>query len=156
MIVYRVANVKYKDLTISGIGAEKVGGRWNKVGTRAVYCSENISLALLEYYVHSENIAYLPKEILIAKIQFPDDFVIEELNELPEKWNQYPYSSKTTEVFTNSAKDRNFFALRVPSTIVGFESNIILNPLYKEFGKIEIIEFIELPIDERFKKDKRE
>jgi len=156
MIVYRVANVKYKDLTLSGIGAEKVGGRWNKVGTRAVYCSENISLALLEYYVHSENIAYLPKEILIAKIQFPDDFVIEELNELPERWNQYPYSSKTTEVFTNSAKDRNFFALRVPSTIVGFESNIILNPLYKEYGKIEIIEFIELPIDERLKKDRRE
>lgn len=156
MIVYRVANAKYKDLTLSGIGAEKVGGRWNKVGTRAVYCSENISLALLEYYVHSENIAYLPKKILIAKIQFPDDFVIEELNELPERWNQYPYSSKTTEVFTNSAKDRNFFALRVPSTIVGFESNIILNPLYKEFGKIEIIEFIELPIDERLKKDKRE
>ena len=156
MIVYRVANVKYKDLTLSGIGAEKVGGRSNKVGTRAVYCSENISLALLEYYVHSENIAYLPKEILVAKIQFPDDFVIEELNELPERWNQYPYSSKTTVVFTNSAKDRNFFALRVPSTIVGFESNIILNPLYKEFGKIEIIEFIELPIDERLKKDKRE
>jgi len=156
MIVYRVANVKYKDLTLSGIGAEKVGGRWNKVGTRAVYCSENISLALLEYYVHSENIAYLPREILIAKIQFPDDFVIEELNELPERWNQYPYSSKTTEVFTNSAKDRNFFALRVPSTIVGFESNIILNPLYKEFGKTEIIEFIELPIDERLKKVKRE
>lgn len=156
MIVYRVANAKYKDLTLSGIGAEKVGGRWNKVGTRAVYCSENISLALLEYYVHSENIAYLPKKILIAKIQFPDDFVIEELNELPERWNQYPYSSKTTEVFANSAKDRNFFALRVPSTIVGFESNIILNPLYKEFGKIEIIEFIELPIDERLKKDKRE
>jgi RES domain-containing protein len=152
MIVYRVANVKYKDLTLSGIGAEKVGGRWNKVGTRAVYCSENISLALLEYYVHSENIAFLPKEILIAKIQFPDEFVIEELNELPERWNQSPYSSKTTEVFTNSAKDRNFFALRVPSTIVGFESNIILNPLYKNFGKIEIIEFIELPIDERLKK----
>ncbi len=32
------------------------------------------------------------------------------------------------------------------------ESNIILNPLYKEFGKVEIIEFIELPIDERLKK----
>ncbi len=156
MIVYRVANVKYKDLTLSGVVAEKVGGRWNKVGTRAVYCSENISLALLEYYVHSENIAYLPKEILIAKIQFPEEFVIEELNELPERWNQSPYSSKTTEVFTNSAKDRNFFALRVLSTIVGFESNIILNPLYKEFGKVEIIEFIELPIDERLKKDKPE
>lgn len=156
MIVYRVANVKYKDLTLAGIGAEKVGGRWNKVGTRAVYCSENMSLALLEYYVHSENIAYLPKKILIAEIQFPDDFVIEELKELPERWNQYPYSSKTTEIFTDLAKDRNVFALRVPSTIVGLESNIILNPLYKEFGKVEVIEFIDLPIDERLKKDKRE
>ena len=156
MIVYRVANLKYKDLTLSGIGAEKVGGRWNNVGTQAVYCSENISLALLEYYVHSENISYLPKKILIAKIKFPDEFEIEALKELPERWNQYPYSSKTTEIFTELAKDRNFFALRVPSTIIGLESNIILNPLYKKFGKVEVIEFIELPIDERLKKDKRE
>ena len=156
MFVYRIANVKYINSILSGIGAEKVGGRWNEVGTPAVYCSENISLALLEYYVHSENIAYLPKDILVAKIQFPDDFIIEELEELPERWNQYPYSSKTTEVFTNLSKDQNIFALRVPSTIVGLESNIILNPLYKEFGKVEIIDFIKLPIDERLKKDKHE
>jgi len=156
MIIYRVANTKYKDLTLSGTGAEKVGGRWNKVGTRAVYCSENISLALLEYYVHSENIANLPKNILIAKIQFPDNFVIEELKALPEGWNQYPYASETTEIFTDLAKDRNVFALRVPSTIVGLESNIILNPLYKEFGKVEVIEFIDLSIDERLKRGKRE
>ncbi|MAO45333.1 RES family NAD+ phosphorylase [Leeuwenhoekiella sp.] len=154
MIVYRVANVKYKDSTLSGIGAEKVGGRWNSVGTRAVYCSENISLALLEYYVHSENIAYLPKKILIAKIKFPDEFVIEELDELPERWSQYPYSSKTTKVFTELAKDSNRFALKVPSTIVSLESNIILNPLFKEFGKVQIVEFIELPIDDRLKKDR--
>jgi RES domain-containing protein len=156
MIVYRVANIKHKDSTLSGLGAEKVGGRWNEIGTRAVYCSENISLALLEYYVHSENIAYLPSKILVAKIEFPDDFKIEELTELPERWNQYPYSSNTTSIFTNLAKDRDFFALRVPSTIVGLESNIILNPLYKEFGKVEIAGFIELPIDERLKKDQRD
>lgn len=155
MIVYRLANIKYKGSTMSGIGAEKVGGRWNEIGTRAVYCSENISLALLEYYIHSENIANLPGEILVAKIEFPDTFKIEEINELPEDWNQYPYASKTTSVFTDLARDRSFFALRVPSAIVGLESNIILNPLYKEFGKVEIIEFLPLPIHERLKKDKR-
>lgn len=153
MIVYRITNLKYKESTLSGIGAEKVGGRWNEVGTRAVYCSENISLALLEYYVHSENIAYLPKEIVVAKIEFPDDFVIEELKKIPERWKQYPYSSKTTEIFTKLSKDRNFFALRVPSSIVGLEYNIILNPLYKDFGKVEVVEFINLPIDERLKSD---
>lgn len=151
MVVYRVANSKYKESTLSGIGAEKVGGRWNEVGTRAIYCSENISLALLEYYVHSEKISNLPKDILIAKIEFPDEFIIEELEFLPDRWNQYPYSSKTTNVFSNLARNRNFFALKVPSTIVGLESNIILNPLYKNFGKVEISEFIELPIDERLK-----
>jgi RES domain-containing protein len=155
MFVYRVANIKYKSTTLSGIGAEKVGGRWNKVGTRAVYCSENISLALLEYYVHSENIGTLPKEILVAKIQIPDDFIIENLGKLPENWNQYPYSSHTTEVFTNLATDRNFFALKVPSTVVNLESNFILNPLYKDFGKVEIVEFIQLPIDIRLKKERR-
>jgi len=149
MLVYRIANIKYKESTLSGIGAEKVGGRWNQIGTRAVYCSENISLALLEYYVHSENIANLPREILVAKITFPDDFEINELEELPDNWSQYPHSSQTTTVFTDLAKDRNFFALRVPSSIVGLESNIILNPLYKEFGKVEVAEFITLPLDER-------
>ena len=151
MIVYRIANLKYKDTTLSGIGAEKVGGRWNEVGTRAVYCSENVSLSLLEYYVHSENIAFLPKEILVAKIEFPNEFPIEELKDLPEKWNQYPYSSKTAEVFTTLAKNSDFFALKVPSTIVGLEHNIILNPLYKEFGKVEILEFFKLPVDDRLK-----
>ena len=155
MVVYRIANVKYKDFTLSGIGAEKVGGRWNEMGTRAVYCSENISLALLEYYVHSENIAYLPKEILVAKIEFPDTFIVEELQKLPNKWKQYPYTAETTAVFTNFAKNNNNFALKVPSTIIGLEKNIILNPLYKEFGKVEIIDFITLPIDTRLKKDKR-
>lgn len=156
MIVYRVANARYKNDTLSGIGAEKVGGRWNEVGTRAVYCSENISLALLEYYVHSENIAYLPKQILVAKIQFPDEFIIQQLSKLPERWNQYPYTSTTTSIFTDLSKDRNTFALRVPSTIVHLESNIILNPLYKDFGKVEIVEFIELSIDHRLKKNKRD
>jgi RES domain-containing protein len=151
MVVYRIANTRYKDSTLSGIGAEKFGGRWNQVGTRAVYCSENISLALLEYYVHSENIALLPKEILVAKIEFPDDFFIEPLRELPEKWYQYPYASKTTTVFTKLAKQRDFFALKVPSSIVGLEYNVILNPLYKEFAKVRISDFIRLPVDERLK-----
>lgn len=147
MVVYRIANAKYKEFTLFGIGAEKVGGRWNEVGTRAVYCSENISLALLEYYVHSDNSAKLPKEILVAKIEFPDDFEVKELATLPKSWNQYPYSSKSAAIFTDLCKTPNFFALKVPSAIVGLESNIILNPLFKEFGKVEILDFISLPVD---------
>lgn len=155
MIVYRIAHVKYKEHTLSGIGAEKVGGRWNEIGTRAVYCSENASLALLEYYVHSQNIETLPKTLLIAKIEFPDEFILETVTDLPERWNQYPYSSKTTQLFSDKAHDRNFFGIKVPSTIVGIEHNFVLNPLFKHFGQVEITEFLPLPIDERLKSAKR-
>lgn len=105
----------------------------------------------MEYYVHSENTAILPKEILIAKIEIPDAFSVELLAELPENWNQYPYNEITTGFFTKLSKSRDFFALKVPSTIVGVESNFILNPLFKDFGKVEIVEFISLPIDQRLK-----
>lgn len=152
MVVYRVANTKFKDNTLSGIGSEKVGGRWNEPGTRAVYCSENIALALLEYYVHSGNSGHLPKEIDIAKIEFPDSFPIETIKSLPKNWNQYPYTSNTTSIFTNLAKNRNRFALHVPSSIVPLETNIILNPLYEDFGKVRVSEFIGLPVDERMRK----
>lgn len=151
MLVYRVTHAKYKDQTLSGLGAEKVGGRWNEIGTRAVYCSENISLALLEYYVHALNIGYLPKSILVAQIEIPDEIKIEVLDELPEHWNQYPYSSKTAKVFTERVKHPDFFGLKVPSSIVGLEHNYILNPLHKDFHLASIKHFFELPIDPRLK-----
>lgn len=153
MFVYRIANQKYKALTLSGIGAEKVGGRWNEKGTRAVYCSENASLALLEYYLHSENIATLPKQILLAKISIPDEFPIEKISSLPENWKQYPYASETTSLFTEKVKSRDFFGIKVPSSIIGLEYNYVLNPLYIGFGKVEVVEFFYLPIDERLIKD---
>jgi RES domain-containing protein len=151
MVVYRVAIEKYKDSTLLGIGAEKVGGRWNEIGTRAVYCSENASLALLEYYIHSDNKSALPKNLLVAKINIPDEFEIEEIKSLPAKWSQYPYTSNTTEVFTTRAKSRDFFAIKVPSSIVRVEFNYVLNPLYKDFGKVEVAEFLKLPLDDRRK-----
>lgn len=152
MIVYRIANVKYKEDTLSGIGAEKFGGRWNEVGTRAVYCSENRSLALLEYYIHSDNVALLPKELLLAVIEVPDDFPIVELQKLPEKWSQYPYSTRTTAVFSKYLKKGDFFALKVPSSIVPMEYNLVLNPLYPDFGKVKVIDFLKIPIDARLKR----
>jgi RES domain-containing protein len=151
MLVYRVTHAKYKDQTLSGLGAEKVGGRWNEIGTRAVYCSENISLALLEYYIHAQNIGYLPKSILVAQIEIPDALKIDILSELPEAWNQYPYSSKTAKLFTQHAKNSNFFGLKVPSSIVGLEHNFILNPMHKDFDLVSIKNFFELPIDPRLK-----
>ena len=45
--------------------------------------------------------------------------------------------------------------MKVPSAIVGLEANIILNPLFKDFGKVEVLEYIKLPIDIRLKASER-
>ncbi len=155
MIVYRIANARFKEVTLTGIGAEKYGGRWNEQGTRAVYCSENRALALLEYYVHSDNVALLPKEILLAVIEIPDTFPIQTIEKLPERWNQYPYPASTTAVFTKAVQQEAFFALKVPSTIIPMEYNIILNPLYMDFGKIKVIDFVKVPLDARLRSNKK-
>lgn len=151
MLLYRVANRKYKTQTLSGIGAEKVGGRWNLKGSKAVYCSENVSLALLEYYVNTQNIKTLPKSILLAVIDVPETFVIEKLEELPENWNAYPYTENTSKTFTSKVKNPNFFGLKVPSAVVPMEHNVILNPLHPDFHFVNILEFMTLPLDRRLK-----
>ena len=151
MILFRVANPRFKEFTLSGIGAEKVGGRWNEVGVRAVYCSENASLALLEYYVHSDNKSALPRELLVAKIHVPDEFELEELTPLPNGWDSYPYGAATTQPFSRRAESRDFAGLKVPSAVLPLECNVVLNPLYKDFGKVEILEFLALPLDPRLK-----
>lgn len=151
MLVYRIAHIKYKEDTLTGIGAEKFGGRWNEQGTRAVYCSENRALALLEYYVHSDNVALLPKELLLAVVEIPDDLPIVELNKLPEGWNRYPYRTSSTRVFSNFVRQGNFFALRVPSTIVPMEDNLILNPLFSDFSRVKVRDFVRVQLDARLK-----
>lgn len=152
MIIYRIANRKFKQYTLTGIGSEKFGGRWNEIGTRAVYCSENRALALLEYYVHSDNVALLPKDLLLAVIEIPDELPVKTLEKLPDNWKQYPYTSKTTSVFTKHVQKEDFFALKVPSTIIPMENNIILNPLYSRFHEVKIIEYVSVPLDARLKK----
>ncbi|PCE64673.1 RES family NAD+ phosphorylase [Sediminicola luteus] len=149
MVVYRITNAKYKEAILSGVGAELYGGRWNMTGTRAVYCSQHVSLALLEYYIHAENIALLPKEILVAEIVIPDNLNIHKLQVLPKQWNTYPYSPNSARVFTEMVVHDAILGLQVPSAIVGLESNIILNPLHKDFGKVSVKAFHNLPIDPR-------
>jgi len=151
MIVYRICSLKYKDEVLQGLGAEKFGGRWNSVGTKAVYCSENISLALLEYYIHSDNPSLLPKSITVVKISIPDDFPLEVPKPMPEGWGDYPYSRNTISYFSQRVENPDFFALKVPSAVVGLEYNFVLNPLYKDFDQIKVEEFITLPVDQRLK-----
>ncbi len=149
MVVYRIDRLKRKKEVLSGIGAEKVGGRWNAVGTKAVYTSQNRSLAYLEVVMHLDITEDLPDDRIIAHIEIPDDIAIETLKSLPRQWNSFPYNSKTQKLFTIFCENNEAAVLKVPSAIIKEEFNFILNPLHEDFKKIKVIKTEPFTFDTR-------
>jgi RES domain-containing protein len=78
-LIWRIARRKYLDTSFSGIGASKVGGRWNSKGKSVVYCSATLSLAALEKFVHME-LRHMSKQNLICfNAEIPDLCAIQTL-----------------------------------------------------------------------------
>lgn len=154
MFLYRIALCKFvKDL--SGYGAEKFGGRWNSKGVPAIYFSSSLSLSTLELLVNSTENTPL-KNICYIKIEIPDNYKLKifEKKELPETWNQYPYSIETAEAGTKILNDNKYGGLKIPSAVLPIESypeeyNIILNPLFEEF------KYVKIHTSDKYNPDKR-
>ena len=149
MIVYRIDRAKRKNALLSGIGAEKIGGRWNEIGTRAVYTSQHISLSYLEVVMHLDITEDLPSDRILVHIEVPDDISIYELKKLPKNWNTFPYNSRTQEIFTKFVEDNKYAVLKVPSAIVRDEFNYILNPRHIDFSKIKVVKIQKFTFDSR-------
>ncbi|MBC8753180.1 RES domain-containing protein [Kordia sp. YSTF-M3] len=149
MIVYRIDRAKRKNNLLSGIGAEKIGGRWNEIGTRAVYTSQHISLAYLEVVMHLDITEDLPSDRILVHVEIPDDVSVYEFKKLPRNWNTFPYNSKTQEIFTKFVEENKHAVLKVPSAIVKDEFNYILNPRHIDFHKIQVVKIQKFTFDSR-------
>jgi RES domain-containing protein len=69
MRVFRLCRQRYAELT--GFGAKKTGGRWNRRGIAALYAAENASLTVLEVLVHLDR-GELPMDYVLLEISVPD------------------------------------------------------------------------------------
>ena len=52
LVAWRLDSLQFAPGWDSGLGAEKLGGRWNPKGFRAVYCSFDPSTCIIEAAVH--------------------------------------------------------------------------------------------------------
>jgi len=154
MIVYRIDRAKRRNNLLSGIGAEKIGGRWNEIGTRAVYTSQHISLAYLEVVMHLDITEDLPNDRILVHINIPEEVSIQELHKLPKSWNTFPYNSKTQQIFTRFVEENKYAVLKVPSAIVKDEFNYILNPMHIDFHKISVVKIQKFSFDPRLYHEK--
>lgn len=149
MNVYRIAKTDYrKDL--SGNGASIYGGRWNQKGTKIVYTSENRSLATVEYLVHLP-LSLIPTNLSLVTLDLPDEIIPEEINvsKLPINWRAYPAPSELADIGTNWTSKNESLLLRVPSAVVEYEYNVLLNPMHPDMNRVSILEIKRLIIDNR-------
>jgi RES domain-containing protein len=148
MIVYRLASPNYAN-DISGEGASLYGGRWNSVGIKALYASQNISLCILEILVRTEKKINPPGYQLVT-IELPEaNMTTIDLSRLKPGWKQHiEYTQWIGEEFLKEDKS---LVMRVPSAIVEKENNFLVNPLHKDFNLVKTISIEALDLDNRLK-----
>ena len=138
MRVYRIAKERYIH-DLSGEGARTYGGRWNKKGTSVLYTAENRSLATVEYLVHLP-IALIPTDTYIAELTIPDEIRYKqiEIEVLPQHWAAYPAPLVLAEIGEDWIEKNETLMLRVPSSVVKGEWNILINPKHRSFSEIRL------------------
>jgi len=152
MKIYRISTSEYIN-DISGAGAKLYGGRWNYKGTALLYCSENISLAILEILVHFDGLT-VPNNLELLQLELSDEYVnqysIAKFNKIRKSKNaEYQFKEEGKKwILSNKS-----LALKVPSIITTGEYNILVNPNHPNFKKLKKKRIKKLSLDERlFKK----
>lgn len=104
------------------------------------FAAQSESLAILEYLVHATSEAFFEDvTLVIAQL---DDRYIASLDEskLPRDWRSFPPGSETQRIGDAWLTSGASAALLVPSAIVPRERNVLVNPLHRDFGKLQILE----------------
>ena len=149
---YRVVKAAYAATAFDGEGARRSGGRFNSPGTRVVYCSNSLALAVLEVAVHLPSYRGLRGRVSF-QLSFPDR-IVEKLEEadLPKDWRSTPPSRSTQNVGDIWIAEARSAILSVPSVLLPAARNYILNPLHPDFAEITIAKPEPIPIDPRLEK----
>lgn len=136
MQVFRLTKSTYAN-DLSGVGAAIAGGRWNKKGRAVVYTSENIALALLEIVVNIPPM--FQPDLQLITLEIPEDKIqIINKEQLPDNWYHYPSPRSLKELAEPFYQNLEILGIKVPSSVVHNQSNLILNPHSLYFKEVKI------------------
>jgi RES domain-containing protein len=150
--VWRICKSQYEDSAFEGVGAKKVGGRWNSRGIRVVYTSESLALAALELLVHV-HADEVPDDLIAIPAEVPDAMIYRPLDspdqELPADWRSVTGCRELVERGDRWQKSGDSAAMLVPSVVIPEEANLVLNPDHPDFAAVEIGEARPFSFDPR-------
>lgn len=124
---------------MTGAGAEKTGGRWNRRGTPLVYCSPSIALACLETVVHLGT-SGLPLNRFLVRLDVPDAVWAKRktLDPVPVGWEAEPAGAVSLNAGDEWVNSNASALLLVPSVIIPEEFNVLVNPAHTGAKKIQV------------------
>jgi RES domain-containing protein len=131
---YRLSLRQFANQAFLGEGARAVGGRWNPPGMPAVYTSESLSLAALEFLAHLSGPQDAPE--LVSFLVELDSKLVEQAA-LPTEWQKLPLA-ETQALGAAWIRGGRSPVLRVPSFVVPSESNFLINPSHRKFDRLKI------------------
>jgi len=135
---WRICKARHAPAAFDGRGAAAFPGRWNPPGVRAVYTSENRSLAQLEVLANAEDRDLLTAaEWTLIPARF-DPELLHVPEKFPDDWRQVPAPDSTRRFGGDWIKKGVSPVLRVPSVVTLGEFNYILNPAHPEFRRLTI------------------
>jgi RES domain-containing protein len=120
-------------------GARESGGHWHSEGQPALYAAMTVELAVLEKFVHTEEIDEEP--LVLVAIDLPDDPALRldvSAADLPEGWDALDDGGSATAFGTAFLKKRDYLYMCVPSVIVGEGVNLVINPAHHAYDEVKL------------------
>ena len=150
LFIWRLDPEPYAESWDQGIGAEKVGGRWNSKGVRAVYGSLDPSTAILEVAVHKgfASLDCVRMTLTCARITDPASVLTIDEEQIPNpNWLIPGTPSGGQQKFGDDLLSKHAFVL-VPSSVNPHSWNVLISPELAS-GKYELIMQERLRLDTR-------
>lgn len=137
-IWFRGAQNQEAEFVFSGDGGLYVAGRWNDKGTKAIYCSQSISLCTLEWLSHN-GLSVSGYSYYKFSIEIPEDLIIKYIiSDLPKEWKNTPSPNSNRDFAAKNFYNPNkYLAMAIPSVMVPEEYNLVINPLHTAFEEIK-------------------
>lgn len=132
MIVYNIRKSKYAD----SLKASGVANRWNKNDEFVIYSGGAISLSTLELVAHRSFIDVNSNyKVLFIQLDIQESDITEiKIETLPENWKSIESYPTLQKMGSNWYQSKKSLVLKVPSALVQWEYNFLINVNHPEFA----------------------
>lgn len=148
MTIYRLTKATYADTVFAG---SRGRGRWHQMGASVVYAADQPATALLETLVHATRADLIRVPYVVFEIGLDEDRHLLRLPQeiLPADWQAWPWPASTQEIGTYWFQSQASAVLEVPSAVIPYHRNYLINPSHPDFQELHIEGPTPFPIDVR-------